>query len=1108
VSSSSPASAAPGRPAGPAGAAPPAAPPTSTLHQVRYEAAAPPLTKGPATGPDTITAPRGPVQAEALPELGVIIVRGQNPADVAAVMKIIEYIRRIQATGDLKIEMVYLEHADATAVTNHLTELYRRVVVGPAGTTRATTTQRSTTTPQGQRVTEEQLASVVLLPYPRFNSILVAAPRVRFEEILKQIKEHDKPNPPISQAVPFPLQRAGASRVAGQIQAWYAQRYPNETAAQHQIRFTADDTSNTVFVQASPADLADIRVLIEWYDSKESGAINNLRIQPLRYALADELSQLLLRAIQQGIVPTTTGGTGIVPTPGAPGALPGALPGAQPGALPGALPGAPGARPGALPGAPALPGQAGVPGGTLATKTVSLRFVSTTKDASRTFESGFLDDIRLTPDVRINSIILSAPPKTMDLLLALIKELDVPPAARAEIKVFPLQKGDAATMAATIQQLFFGVSTGLPTGPGAPGAPGLPGAPGAPGAPTPTPGAFPGAAGIPGGVRPPQFTVAGTTAEGAPLIELRITVDQRTNSVIVAGSESDLLVVEAMISRLEESEAPARQNEVYHLRNAPAVDVANALNLFLQNSLTVLARGGQLTAFQDIQREVVVVPEAITNKLLISATPRYFPDIMRLIHELDAELPQVVIQVLLAEIDLSNTEEFGVEIGLQSPVLFQRSIIPATDLFGTAGSASYANTTNTSPVGFPVAPGVTVSSTINPAANPGFNFSNPAIALGNNPVVNPGVVGVQGLGSLGVGRISPTSGIGGFVFSAASDSFSLLIRALKMQGRVDVLSRPQVMTLDNQAAQVAIGQSVPYTTGTATAAATTTTAVSYRDVGVILNVIPKISPDGKVIMRVTPQVSSVSPQMLNLGNGFMAPVFNQQVIDTTVTAQDGETVAIGGLITRSDSKTENKIPWFGDLPYVGALFRYRTQTKRKVELLVIMTPHIVRNRMEADRILAMEGKRMDWILGDVVKTQGDSGMYPLFTPEPHGHNGGAVDGALPAPLTPVLPGVPASPVVPAMPPAPETLPAPRPLPPAGMGAAPAPAGPALATAEPRPLQGLSTLPGRGTVGPISQPVVTPVGPAPSAGPATAPADTKPAEQGKESDRWRLFRRGS
>jgi hypothetical protein len=446
---------------------------------------------------------------------------------------------------------------------------------------------------------------------------------------------------------------------------------------------------------------------------------------------------------------------------------------------------------------------------------------------------------------------------------------------------------------------------------------------------------------------------------------------------------------------------------------------------------------------------------------------------------------------------------------------------------------------------------MTVNQSINPATALGFNFNNPNQGLGNNPVVNPGIVGFQGLGNLGVGRVSPTAGIGGFVFSAASDSFNLLIRALKQQQRLDVLSRPQIMTLDNQAAQVAIGQSFPYTLGSnVTATGVVSNNINYRDIGVILNVIPHVNPDGKVTMRVTPQVSSVVPanQFVNLGNGNLAPVFNQQILDTTIIARDGETVAVGGLITRSDAKSENKIPWFGDLPVLGTLFRYRTQNKKKVELLVILTPHIVRNRFEADRILAEESRRMDWVLSDVIKTQGMTGNFPMFPPAPDGSlPPGVLEGPRPSPPIPAtmmgfgggvglppgpVPGLPAAPAIPGtidgvlqLPrPVPPTVPptVPPGVPPGVPELPPAAAAPADVPGTPdRPLANVSTLkppalpaPAAPAADPVVPPVISTTSAAVPAGAPAAPAQLAPlaapaagANDGKESDRWRLFRRG-
>ena len=454
----------------------------------------------------------------------------------------------------------------------------------------------------------------------------------------------------------------------------------------------------------------------------------------------------------------------------------------------------------------------------------------------------------------------------------------------------------------------------------------------------------------------------------------------RSNSIVVAGSVPDLLRVEAIVGQREATDIPTRQNQVYKLRNSTAVDVANALQTFVTNSLAIYETNLQFSYLQEIQQQVVVVPEPITNKLLISASDRYFGEVMRLIHELDAEQPMVIIQVLIAEVDLSGSEEFGIEFGLQSPVLFQRSL----DANGVTVNGTGA---------------VMTTKTLGQTA---FNFNNPALPLGNSSIVGPNIIGAQGLTGLGTGRVSSNSGIGGFVFSAQSDTFNLLIRSLKTQGRIDVLSRPQVMTLDNQFARVLVGQDYPYILGsTITGTGLAQQNINYRSVGIELQVTPRISPDGRVLMRVVPTVSSVSPTPQPLGNGTLAPVFNVQTVETTVGVQDGETVAIGGLISTRDAKTENKVPYLGDLPFVGVAFRYRTQIKAKQELMVVLTPHIIRNRKDADRIMATEARRMDWIVGDVVRAHGTSGFEPLLPPPP-----GSLDPLTMPPPPPVTPRTP------------------------------------------------------------------------------------------------------
>jgi type II secretion system protein D len=546
--------------------------------------------------------------------------------------------------------------------------------------------------------------------------------------------------------------------------------------------------------------------------------------------------------------------------------------------------------------------------------------------------------------------------------------------------------------------------------------------------------------------------VGGQPSEGAALISLSISVDDRSNSIIVAGSRNDLDVIQAVISRLEDSEVESRHSTVVRIKNQAAADVATALQTFINNSLTVYSTGGVLSSFQEVQRNIVVVAEPISNTLLVSATPRYFADIMSIIEKIDSMPPQVVIQVLIAEVTLNDNQEFGAEFGLQSPIEFLRGILPGT-------------TVNTTAPNFAV---------------PGFNFNVTNSPVPNSSPVNPPTVGFQGLSNLGVGRVSPTSGVGGFVFSASSDSLSILVRALKAQGRLDVLSRPQVTCLDNQTAAVNIGQDFPIVGNTTiTGTGLATTDVLRRNIGVLLRVTPRITPDGKVLMRVFPEVSSVG-QLVQLSTNVFSQAFNVQQVETTVVGQDGETVMIGGLIAQRDQKTETKVPYFGDLPYIGAAFRYRTQVRQKTELLVILTPHIVRSQEDMDKVLCEEARRMNWIVSDIKKihaspdlgaSPGNESPTPLILP---GNAGMAIDGSFIPGLPPTAPPTSQTPVTP-------PLPSPSPM----------PSGPP-------------------TNGVVIPPPVTPSGASTTTtGPALMPADLRgtpdvpPTEQtqGKELRQW-------
>jgi type II secretion system protein D len=620
-----------------------------------------------------------------------------------------------------------------------------------------------------------------------------------------------------------------------------------------------------------------------------------------------------------------------------------------------------------------------------------------------------MEDVHITSDPHSNSLVISANAKTMDLVLGMIHELDVPAAIRAGINVFQLKKANAVLVSNLLQQLFLGTSTTA----GRTATPAAPTAFGAPGTTSTTSNRL-------------LITPTGEISDGASLIELHVSVDERTNSLIVAGSKSDLDTIHLIIAKLEDQATPERNTMVFKLRNAAAADVAQTLQTFFNQELSALT--AQITAFETMQKEIIVVPDSVSNSLLVSATPTYFTKVQHIIDYLDATPPQVMIQVLIAEVDLSDNDELGVEISGQSPILFSRGI-GATNAVGDASS-------------------------------PGFSFNN-TTALPSATLATPDLVGFQGLNNLGTGRTSGQLGLGGLVLTASSNAVNVLIRALKVQQRIEILSRPQVMAYDNQSASIQIGQDVPYlSTSTVSALGTATASLARRSIGVILNVVPRITPDGRVIMRVTPEVSSVAQQAVPLGGGNFGTSFNVQTLDTTVAAADGETVLIGGLIAKRDQKTENKVPFLGDLPGVGALFRFRARYQTKTELVVILTPHIVYGKMETDRIMCQETARMEWTVPEVdrfhghgielIAPPGSAGMTSPRVPAPV-FNG--VDPAvpttvqpttpekLPKPNTPVpnngargnSPVQPAAPVIVNAPPQVNQVPMnPNPLPPAGL----------------------------------------------------------------------------
>jgi len=578
-------------------------------------------------------------------------------------------------------------------------------------------------------------------------------------------------------------------------------------------------------------------------------------------------------------------------------------------------------------------GATGQTQGTSRLPSPNLEFIILDTQGGRLLRGGLMSDVSITADASTNALVVRAPAKSMELIATLIEQLDQLPDAEAQIKVFTIVNGDASSLAAMLQQLFGQqVTIGQGTG-----------------------GGF--------GAAFRQAQLPTTTAGGdSSLVPLTFAIDVRTNSILVSGSASDLDVVEALLLRLDEAGVNTNVLQVVRLKNTASDAVATAVQQYIQNQQLNLQNrltlGQAITPFEQLEREIIVISEPQSNSVVVSASPRYMDEIMQVIKDLDYRQPMVMVQVVIAEVRLDDLFEFGVEWGLQDSLLYDRGI-----------------------------PGV--------ASTPGFNFNNAqgvspgsSVAVGSPFLPNlsnagRGTVAGQGLSNFALGRVSE-AGYGGLVLSAASDSVSALLRALEQNGMAQILSRPQIMALNNREAFVQVGQTVARITGsTINNTGQVTNSVQDVETGLILAVVPTINEDDVIHMFVLAERSflgnendqgSAAVATDALGNEIRAAPINRQQAQTTVSCRSGQTVVFAGLISKENETEVRRVPYVSDIPVIGHLFQFEQTAQRRSELLIVMTPYIIREDADYDWIKLMESERMSWCLSDVIELHGDVGL--------------------------------------------------------------------------------------------------------------------------------------
>jgi len=402
---------------------------------------------------------------------------------------------------------------------------------------------------------------------------------------------------------------------------------------------------------------------------------------------------------------------------------------------------------------------------------------------------------------------------------------------------------------------------------------------------------------------------AGGEATAGQRENLAVTADTRTNSLLVSATPGYMKLAEKVIRQLDAAAVKQLQTEVITLKNGDADTIQTAVTTLFKNQLELLqtAYGKEGIAPERLmEQQVNIVADNTTRKLILQASPRYFTTVRKIIDELDIAPSQVLIQAMIIEISLTGRIEYGFE----------------------AVSQDMAFTKNQT------APGI----------GPGRD-----IVIGTD-------VGAAG------------SGAGGVVFSIHSEDFNLLLRALNTDGKTTVISRPQILARDNTESTLQIGQSVPVPTGTVSSGITgnLSTSISYQKVGVILKVTPHINSEGYINLKVAPEVSSISNSSVQIAQGLNATIINEDKLETNVTIKDGETVVIGGLITKRRSHSETKVPFLGDIPFIGHAFKSVSDEDTRSELLIVLTPKIA-DSVEKARSLSEEERDMMQLLPREVR---------------------------------------------------------------------------------------------------------------------------------------------
>jgi general secretion pathway protein D len=383
---------------------------------------------------------------------------------------------------------------------------------------------------------------------------------------------------------------------------------------------------------------------------------------------------------------------------------------------------------------------------------------------------------------------------------------------------------------------------------------------------------------------------AGTRKDAVAASSVKVVPYERINSLVVVASVPDIERIRGLVAMLDTQVERGEGNiHVFYLQNASAPELIKVLNV-LPEATPTPGKEGAVPQMPAISKDVKITADPETNSLIITASKEEYGVIEDVIKKLDIPRRMVYLEALIMEVDTTKNFEVGVEW-----------ITGGIFADGTGQAVSGFSDSNFGLIG-------------------GIDGENPSLASG-----------------FSFGVLKQGIKIGGITFP----NIAAVLRAFKNDSAVDIISTPQILTTDNKKAEISVGENIPYLTREEQTQGTDNqvfNSYEYKDVSTKMTITPHINQADTLRLEIQTEVIKVKE---NLGD--FRPVTLKRTADTTVILNDTDTVVIGGIIGQDSTDSESSVPFLGDIPLLGRLFKSSNKNSSMTNMFIFITPHIIRN---------------------------------------------------------------------------------------------------------------------------------------------------------------------